>query len=506
MGLLDDAIREHLDLKRQHGADEDELARQEAEALGPVTDDDMSTPDGTGAGESDGDGEREPGWPFDRVAENELAGEPDEPSFHWSGEDSEAEVEVPDFVPAEPPSDSALEEEPGPVDMPTQAFTAVDSLEAERADDERAGPAGISRRARAPRSRAKAPPIPRLACWRRTMRAMMSRSSQRPWSPSSPPRRPSSSRHSSRRSDRPARRLSSPIRWKPGKPEPDAPEPEPLDPEPTLSGGPGAIEEEPPHDEPPPIAPPPEHPVSVVDEPLEPVRREPDPDEGDLPESAALPVETEEPLSEPEPLEPYPLGSVEPALEPEPSAESGEPPTELGSPFEPPLRDEGLAGPADPLHPDPPGGDPPTGPDPAAEQGSPPGEPPPVEDDLGPVTQAWSIESEPGFGVPSADEAPRFGASEPEGAGSPEIAPIEERPVFEPFPAADDGPDDPLELPSDAPLELGPSDADLDPPPLGLDDAPAEPPAGARGFFEEPEEDDTLWQEERPAFDPDFEN
>jgi hypothetical protein len=36
MGLLDDAIREHLDLKRKHGAGEDELRRQEVEALGPA--------------------------------------------------------------------------------------------------------------------------------------------------------------------------------------------------------------------------------------------------------------------------------------------------------------------------------------------------------------------------------------------------------------------------------------------------------------------------------------
>jgi len=35
MGLLDDAIREHLELKRLHGAGEDEVRRQEQEALGP---------------------------------------------------------------------------------------------------------------------------------------------------------------------------------------------------------------------------------------------------------------------------------------------------------------------------------------------------------------------------------------------------------------------------------------------------------------------------------------
>ena len=36
MGLLDDAIREHLDLKRRRGADASEIAKEEADALGPV--------------------------------------------------------------------------------------------------------------------------------------------------------------------------------------------------------------------------------------------------------------------------------------------------------------------------------------------------------------------------------------------------------------------------------------------------------------------------------------
>ena len=35
MGILDEAIREHLELKRQHGADEPELKKLEDEALGP---------------------------------------------------------------------------------------------------------------------------------------------------------------------------------------------------------------------------------------------------------------------------------------------------------------------------------------------------------------------------------------------------------------------------------------------------------------------------------------
>jgi hypothetical protein len=36
MGLLDDAIRDHLDLKRRRGSDPTEIARMEREALGPV--------------------------------------------------------------------------------------------------------------------------------------------------------------------------------------------------------------------------------------------------------------------------------------------------------------------------------------------------------------------------------------------------------------------------------------------------------------------------------------
>jgi hypothetical protein len=37
MGILDEAIREHLELKRVHGATQDELARLEKEAFGPPT-------------------------------------------------------------------------------------------------------------------------------------------------------------------------------------------------------------------------------------------------------------------------------------------------------------------------------------------------------------------------------------------------------------------------------------------------------------------------------------
>ncbi len=43
MGLLDEAIREHLELQRQQGADPDEIARKEREALEPVLPDEPAT-------------------------------------------------------------------------------------------------------------------------------------------------------------------------------------------------------------------------------------------------------------------------------------------------------------------------------------------------------------------------------------------------------------------------------------------------------------------------------
>jgi hypothetical protein len=46
MGILDDAIREHLDLKRRRGADPLEVERDEREALGPVRRAPQAPPDG----------------------------------------------------------------------------------------------------------------------------------------------------------------------------------------------------------------------------------------------------------------------------------------------------------------------------------------------------------------------------------------------------------------------------------------------------------------------------
>jgi hypothetical protein len=71
MGLLDDAIREHLELKRRRGADPGEVAREQREALDAI--------DGRGAAENAGLAEEASGQPavsgaplVDRPADTQL--------------------------------------------------------------------------------------------------------------------------------------------------------------------------------------------------------------------------------------------------------------------------------------------------------------------------------------------------------------------------------------------------------------------------------------------------
>jgi hypothetical protein len=110
MGLLDDAIREHLELKRQHGADPDEVARQEREALGPVRSAEPdAAPDGPAPPEDVG-----------AVAASEAAREdeppateehaPDEPADH--DEDPWLEDDPPPPAEPEPESEDVLKETP----------------------------------------------------------------------------------------------------------------------------------------------------------------------------------------------------------------------------------------------------------------------------------------------------------------------------------------------------------------------------------------------------------
>src|SRR3954469_22440332 len=66
MGLLDDAIREHLELKRKHGANPEDVARQEQEALGPGQRNEFAQPEGAAPGPPGGGAtvSRSPGAPL----------------------------------------------------------------------------------------------------------------------------------------------------------------------------------------------------------------------------------------------------------------------------------------------------------------------------------------------------------------------------------------------------------------------------------------------------------
>jgi len=121
MGLLDEAIRDHLELKRRHGADEEELARQEAEAFAPARLPEPEDESFAGFGEGpelDADGEPVapehdlPEAPFDRAAEAGLTGERDVPSFEWHGARSD-DIEVPSFVLDEPVGEGPPERNAG---------------------------------------------------------------------------------------------------------------------------------------------------------------------------------------------------------------------------------------------------------------------------------------------------------------------------------------------------------------------------------------------------------
>jgi hypothetical protein len=109
MGLLDDAIREHLELKRKHGADPEDVARQENEALGQ------------------GGPRAEFAQP---AAEPEAAAppEPEEaaaPEFHVPEYEPEPEPEAAAPAPAAPPADELPEGEPGITELPTEDHPAA---------------------------------------------------------------------------------------------------------------------------------------------------------------------------------------------------------------------------------------------------------------------------------------------------------------------------------------------------------------------------------------------
>jgi hypothetical protein len=135
MGVLDDAIREHLELKRKHGAPEQEVEHQAQEALGPVG--------------------RAPEPPAEDQAEPEVAAEqlPDDPATEISSEPAAAEPAAAESGPSEPADPIELEDETGEAaeteqewepapeppagDTPPRGFAPVDDPQrASDADDE----------------------------------------------------------------------------------------------------------------------------------------------------------------------------------------------------------------------------------------------------------------------------------------------------------------------------------------------------------------------------------
>jgi hypothetical protein len=139
MGVLDDAIREHLELKRKHGASEGEVEQQEQEALGAPRGRSAEAPEGEAVGQEPA--VEEPDAP---QVEEELA--PEEPAYEAEVDDPAPEaVEAPRTVepelaeepqddepdwdfepePAEPPADP--EPEAGG-DTPPRGFDRVEDV------------------------------------------------------------------------------------------------------------------------------------------------------------------------------------------------------------------------------------------------------------------------------------------------------------------------------------------------------------------------------------------
>jgi hypothetical protein len=118
MGLLDDAIREHLDLKRRRGADPADIERAEREALGPVRRGPEVAGEGVAQSESLSEPEAEHFVSEEHLAPEHLAPEPE----HWDRfeedpelQDIEGHDEVAPYEPAHGPAGDALvEDEPLP--------------------------------------------------------------------------------------------------------------------------------------------------------------------------------------------------------------------------------------------------------------------------------------------------------------------------------------------------------------------------------------------------------
>lgn len=118
MGVLEDAIREHLDLKRKHGASEEEVERNELEALGPARREFEAPAEETA---EDADHPSEPGVDEPELAEPEPELEPEpepepdpEPLAHESPPEPPPDPEAATRIHESPIPDPALTDPRGP--------------------------------------------------------------------------------------------------------------------------------------------------------------------------------------------------------------------------------------------------------------------------------------------------------------------------------------------------------------------------------------------------------
>jgi hypothetical protein len=147
MGLLDDAIREHLDLKRRRGADPDEVARLESEALGPVRREPAAADPTVPAAAEDAphvlapDERHEPphGDPL-REAAPETHDTADRAG--GAGEDDSATPLAESPRPATGPARGGAEPEPEPEDLLNQPTTEFRVEDHHDEDDAHAAPVG----------------------------------------------------------------------------------------------------------------------------------------------------------------------------------------------------------------------------------------------------------------------------------------------------------------------------------------------------------------------------
>ena len=110
MGLLDEAIREHLELKRRRGADAEEVTRQEQEALGAPQRAEFA--------------DAAPAAPPAEAAEPAEPDEPDEPEPPPPPVDEAPLVEPEPEIPLDPPT-----VEYAPEDVPVAPQEGEDVLE-----------------------------------------------------------------------------------------------------------------------------------------------------------------------------------------------------------------------------------------------------------------------------------------------------------------------------------------------------------------------------------------